>query len=122
MAPWRLVVLVFLVAALPIVVSGELAASDTLVRNDAAVADAARRTASGAAASFTDRVASISVAVSNAAIRPTTGRATPLIEAVDSGDAAALQRELESIHRTIDPAVVQLVVLDGSNRLVGVDP
>src|SRR5438093_9363477 len=121
-APWRLVVLVALVAALPIIVAGELAAADTAARHKASTGETARRAAAGAAASFAERVAAVSLAVGNAATRPNTGKATPLIDAIERGDEKAAQLELEEMHRLIDPAVTWLLVVDGRSHLIAADP
>jgi GAF domain-containing protein len=121
-APWRLVVLVAIMAALPIVVAGEVAAVDTVSRQEAAALASAKRAAIDTAAIFSDRVAAISRAIGNAAVRPVTGRATPLIDAFDRADQAAVQNELETIARYVDPAVARLVVLDANARAVAIDP
>src|SRR5688572_15053448 len=121
-APWRLAIVVALLAALPIVLVGELAAADTITRHDATVSDLARRAAASAAASFADRVGAISRVVSNAAIRPSTGKATPLIDALERDDQTSVQRELEDILRYADAAVLRLLVLDADARVVAVEP
>ncbi|HEV8670083.1 MAG TPA: GAF domain-containing protein [Candidatus Limnocylindria bacterium] len=121
-APWRLVVLVAIVAALPILVVGEVAAADTTARHQAAAADTARRAAASAAATFAGRVSAISLAVANAAVRPNTGKATPLIDALDRNDDKAVQLELEEMHRFVDPSVVWLLVLDARSHLIAADP
>ena len=121
-APWRLVVLVAVVAALPIVVAGELAAADTTARNEAAAADTARAAASSAATGFQERVSAISRAVESAATRPNSGKATPLIDALDRKDEKAVQLELAEMRRFVDPTVMWLLVLDSRSRLIAMDP
>jgi len=119
--PWRLVVLVALVAALPILVAGELAARDTIARHQAAGADTARRAATGAAASLADRISAVSLAVGNAATRTRFGQITPLIAALDRSDATAAHIALEEMRRFVDPAVTWLLVLDSRSRLFVAD-
>src|SRR6266542_1420356 len=94
--PWRLVVLVAIVAALPILVIGELAAADTTARQQAAASDTA--------------------------LRFRTGRTTPLIDALDRDDRGAVQTELQEMHRFVDPAVTWLLVIDPASRLIAADP
>jgi len=121
-APWRLVVLVALVAALPLVVVGELAAADTTARNGAATADTARSAASGAATGFQQRVSAVSRAVESATTRASSGKATPLIDALDRRDEKAVLLELEAMRRFVDPAVMWLLILDSRSRLIAMDP
>jgi signal transduction histidine kinase/putative methionine-R-sulfoxide reductase with GAF domain len=121
-APWRLVLLVAVVLAAPLVVLGELAASDTVSRQQQAAMATADRAAAAAATTFEERIGAITRALGNAGTRSLSGRSTPLIDAVERRDQAAVQLELEEIHRFIDVAVARLVVLDPVGRAAGVDP
>jgi GAF domain-containing protein/two-component sensor histidine kinase len=120
--PWRLVVLVAVFVAIPILVVGELAAADTHARQQAAASASANRAAVDTVASFSDRVSAISRAIGNAAIRPVSGRATALIDAFDRADQTAIQTQLELIALYSDPAVSRLLVIDANGRAVAVDP
>jgi GAF domain-containing protein len=120
-APWRLVVLVAVVAALPILLAGELAAADTTARNAAAAADSARTAAANAATGFQERVSAVARAVESAATRPNTGKPTPLIDALERSDQKAVQLELEEMRRFVDPSVMWLLVLDSRSRLIAMD-
>ena len=117
--PWRLVVVVALLA-LPLFALGEVQAWQTQERNAAAEAEAAARGAAATGNSIQLRVASVVRSVSTAALRPASGRPTPLIDAVERRDGAAIQSAIEAIKPFMDPALTRLIVLDQESREVAV--
>ena len=110
--PWRLAAVVALLVALPLLVLGEVSAAQTRDRSVAAEVEAADRAASTPGRCVADRVNAIQNAVAIAASRPASGRGTPLIDAIERGDAAGMQSSLDTIRPYFDPAVNQLILLD----------
>jgi signal transduction histidine kinase len=120
--PWRLVVLVVIFLAVPILALGELSASDAHERSRAAELDALANAARRAAASLDDRVQTIAGEVSAGSATPVSGKPTPLLLALQRNDAAALDSFASYLDAVLGDQVVRVVVLDRAGHILAAEP
>jgi signal transduction histidine kinase len=121
-APWRLVALVAIVVALPILALGELSANDAHERTRAAELDALAIAARRAAASLDDRVQTIAGQVSAGSATPVSGRPTPLLLALERNDPTALDSFASYLQAVLGDQVERVVVLDRAGHIVAAAP
>jgi signal transduction histidine kinase len=121
-APWRLVALVAIVVALPILALGELSANDAHERIRAAELDALAIAARRAAASLDDRVQTIAGQVSAGSATPVSGRPTPLLLALERNDPTALDSFASYLQAVLGDQVERVVVLDRAGHIVAAAP
>jgi signal transduction histidine kinase len=119
--PWPLTLIVAIFIALPTLAQGEIAASDARARLRVERSESNARIASQAATTLGHRITGLRAQLAAVTTRAPTGKAPPLVEALDSGEIAAIERELASIERIMVPAGLatgQLFVLDRSGRQI----
>lgn len=120
--PWRLVLVVALLIALPMLLVGELSASDTRERIRAAELDALATAANRAAASLSDRIETIADQVEAGSATPPTGRSTPLLRALEANDAAGLDAFASYLAAVLGDQVQRVLVLDRAGRVAAAAP
>ena len=117
-APWRLITLVAILVALPVLALGELSASDAHARIRAGELDALSIAARRAAASIDDRVQTIAGQVLAGSATPVSGRPTPLLLALERNDPAGLDSFASYLAAVLGDQVERVVVLDRAGRVV----
>jgi signal transduction histidine kinase len=119
--PWPLTLAVAIFIALPVLAQGEVAASDARTRLRDQQFESNARIADQAAASLSQRIVSFRAQLAAATTRANTGKAPPLVDAIEGGDIDAIERELLAIERVMAPAgssSTTLFVLDQAGRQV----
>jgi len=119
-SPWPLTIAVAVLIAVPLLAQGEIAASDAREQLRQRSSDQNSQIAAQAAASlgasltrFRDELAAVTT-------RAATGKAPPLVEAIQSGDMGAVEREIVAIEQVLAPGSLtgSLFVLDHSGRQI----
>jgi signal transduction histidine kinase len=119
--PWPLTIAVGVLIALPILAQGELSAADARARLREQQMESNGRVASQAAASLGQRVVSFRSQLAAATTRASSGKPPPLVDAIESGQISAIERELTAIEQVMAPAGSPsgtLFVLDRSGRQI----
>ena len=116
--PWPLTIAVALLIALPILIVGELSAADTRARVRDEQLVATSRVADQAALSLDSSIARVRDQVAAVAVRPPTGRPTELIDALQRGDAAEVQRQLTTLQGVLSVLQGRNVFVLDSSRVV----
>ncbi|HEY6960046.1 MAG TPA: GAF domain-containing protein [Candidatus Limnocylindria bacterium] len=120
--PWRLVAIVAVAVALPILVLGEISNEQTRARDVLARAEAGERDAAAATEVLATRLTSIERAVVTTGSRDPLGVPTPLINAVERLDSEAIEAELAAVWPYRDPSVIRLAVVDPDAHVIGQTP
>lgn len=122
--PWRLVLVVALLVALPILIVGELSANDARARIRTAELDALAGAANRAAANLNARIAAIVDQVAAAAATPVSGKTTPLLLALEAGDNAAVGAWASYMKQILGASeqLDRVLVLDRAGHVVASDP
>ena len=113
--PWPLTIAVALLIALPILIVGELSVADTRARVRDQQLTATSRVADQAALALDSSIAQVRQQVAAVAVRPSPGRPTELIDALQRGDAVDVRRQLTTLQSVLRVLQGQnLFVLDGA--------
>ena len=120
--PWRLVLVVALLVALPILWLGEVSATDARARIRSAELDGLANAAVRAAANVNDRIQTIADQVEQGSATPVSGKPTPLLLALQSGDRAALDAFASYLAGLLSPQVIRITVLSAEGRIVASAP
>ena len=120
--PWLVVLVVALVVALPVLVLGELSATDSRVRFRASQLDGLAKTADRAAAGVTERIESAERQMLAGSATPSTGKPTAVLTALEGHDQAALGTFTSYLGALMSPQVLRIIVLDAAGRVVFLDP
>ena len=107
--PWPLTFLVALLVALPILVVGELSAAETRSRVREEQLAATSRLAMQAAAGLNSTIVTVRDQVAAVAVRPPSGKATPLVDAIQRGDLVNVRTQLLTLQSVIGPLAASAV-------------
>lgn len=120
--PWPLTLALALFVAVPILAQGELSAAETRTRARAEQLAATARVATQAAAELDAAIARARDQVAAVATRAPSGRPTPLIDALERGDAAAVGAQLETIVALFGSQAQNTFLLDANQTVLYEQP
>jgi signal transduction histidine kinase len=120
--PLLVVLAVALFVVLPILVLGEMSATDSRGRFRTAQLDSLAKTADRATASLSATIDSVRGQISAGSATPSSGRPTSLLVALQGRDAAALDVWTSYLEDLMFPQVLRIIVLDSAGRVVGLEP
>jgi signal transduction histidine kinase len=118
--PWPLTIAVAVLIALPVVAQGEVAAAEVRDRLHAQAVEANTRTASEAAKTLAAGLTRFRDQLGAVTTRSSTGKAPPLVDAIERGDADAIDRQLAAIEQVLAPGALtsSIFVLDRFGRQI----